>query len=203
RLRDGDERLRRPAAPGPFLLRRGGLASRRRYPRRFTTLLPEMWRPRRIAESGRFVCGGQLEQFIERSRSSIDTRRRVASLRETRRRGNQRERRWIAAGDLIPFERHRDTRVGCRPDGPGRRYRTVLGVLIVVEEHAVAFFLPPLACRLIGRAPFHLARKGQRSAAHLSEAPAPFDANVDMHAARSGGFRPAAKAVLVEHVAQN
>jgi len=83
RLRDGDERLRRPAAPGPFLLRRGGLTSRRRYPRRFTTLLPEMWRPRRIAESGRFVCGGQLEQFIERSRSSIDTRRRVALLGET------------------------------------------------------------------------------------------------------------------------
>src|SRR5207249_6770084 len=43
-------------------------------------------RDRAVAEDWfrRFVCGGQLEQFIERSRSSIDTRRRVASLGETR-----------------------------------------------------------------------------------------------------------------------
>ena len=48
-------------------------------------------------------------------------------------------------GDLVPGQRHRDPRVGRRPDGVGRRHRPVLGVLVVVEEHAVALLLPPLA----------------------------------------------------------
>src|SRR5207249_7847221 len=77
----------------------------------------------------------------------------------------------------------------------------VLGVLVVVEEAAVALLLPPLAARALGRPPLHLARERQRRAPHLVEAPAALEADVDVHAARARGLGPPGKAVLGEDVA--
>ena len=66
-------------------------------------------------------------------------------LGEPRRHGRERERLGLDVGHLVPAQRHRDARVGQRPDRVGRRDRPVLGVLVVVEEDAVALLLPPLA----------------------------------------------------------
>ena len=85
----------------------------------------------------------------------------------------------------------------------GARDRAVLRVLVVVEEHAVALFLPPLAGRQAGRAPLDLAREGERGAAHLVEAPAALDPHVDVDAARAGRLRPADQAEVVERGADH
>ena len=106
--------------------------------------------------------------------------------------------RGIAVVDLVPGERRRDARVGCRPHRVGAGDGAVLGVLVVVEEDAVALFLPPLARRQRRRAPLDLARERQRGAAHLGERPAPLDAHVDVHAARARRLRPADETEVVE-----
>ena len=93
--------------------------------------------------------------------------------------------------DLVPGQRRRHARVGRRPHRVGRGDGAVLGVLVVVEEDAVALLLPPLAGGERRRAPLDLARQRQRGAAHLVEAPAPLDAHVDVHAARARGLGPA------------
>ena len=99
----------------------------------------------------------------------------------------------LAVGHLVPGERRRHARVGQRPHRVGRAGRAVLGVLVVVEEHAVALLLPPLRGRERGRAALDLARQRERGAAHLGERPARLDAHVDVHAARAAGLRPAAR----------
>ena len=48
------------------------------------------------------------------------------------------------SGDLVPPERRRHARVGQRAHRVRRARRAVLGVLVVVEEDAVALLLPPL-----------------------------------------------------------
>ena len=87
---------------------------------------------------------------------------------------------------------------GRRPHGVRGGDRAVLGVLVVVEKHALAFFLPPLARRAPGHAPLDFARQRQRGATHLVERPAPLDAHVDVHAARARGLRPAHQAEVLE-----
>ena len=51
------------------------------------------------------------------------------------------------SGTSSQRERRRDARVGQRPHRIGRAGRAVLGVLVVVEEDAVALLLPPLRGR--------------------------------------------------------
>ena len=51
------------------------------------------------------------------------------------------------SGAPRPIERRRDARVGQRAHRVGRAGRAVLGVLVVVEEDAVALLLPPLRRR--------------------------------------------------------
>ena len=94
-------------------------------------------------------------------------------------------------GTSVPAERHRDAGVGRRPDGVDRRDRPVLGVLVVVEEDAVALLLPPLRRRDRRGPPLDVAGDGQGGAAHLGVGPAPLDPDVDVDAARAGGLRPA------------
>ena len=71
----------------------------------------------------------------------------IAALRVQRGHRRQGEVLHLDVGDLVPAQRHRDPRIGRRPDRVGGRHRPVLGVLVVVEEHAVALLLPPLAGR--------------------------------------------------------
>ena len=74
---------------------------------------------------------------------------RSPSSREPRRHRRQREVGGLAVVDLVPGQRRRHARVGRRPHRVGAGDRAVLRVLVVVEEHAVALFLPPLARRQI------------------------------------------------------
>ena len=99
------------------------------------------------------------------ARASTDARR---SRRDDRRsRANragivaQREVGGVAVVDLVPRQRRRHARVRRRPHRVGARDRAVLGVLVVVEEDAVALLLPPFARRETGRAPLDLAREAR------------------------------------------
>src|ERR1700689_709134 len=84
---------------------------------------------------------------------------------------------WIAIGNFMPVQRRRDTRVGKRAYGIGRACRTILRVLVVVEEDAVAFFLPPLRTRQIRRAALYRSRQSHCRPPNLSECPAWLDAH--------------------------
>src|SRR5689334_6349927 len=75
----------------------------------------------------------------------------------------------VAVANLVPRQRRRHARVRLWPYRVGARNRTILGVLVVIEEHAVALFFPPLARRKTWRASLHLARKRQCRPPHLAE----------------------------------
>src|SRR5205807_7622994 len=164
--------------------------------RRLVALLLVVRWPRRVAEARGLLGGGQREEPVERSRRGVDRRGGVAALGQACGRGDQRERRRIAAGDLVPLEGHRDPRVACRPHRPGRGDRAVLRVLVVVEEDPVALFLPPLARRQLGRAPPDLAGAGPGRPPYLIEAPAPPEARAPVHAARARRPGPGAHVAL-------
>ena len=72
----------------------------------------------------------------------------------------------LDVGDLVPGQRAGHARVGRRAHRVGGRDRAVARVLVVVDEHAVALLLPPLAGRQLGCAALDLARQRERGAAH-------------------------------------
>ena len=82
----------------------------------------------------------------------------------------------------VQVEWRRDACVSRGPHGVGGRYGSVLCVLVVVEEDAMALFLPPLAGRQRRRAAFDLTGQRQGGASHLVERPPPFDADEHVHA---------------------
>ena len=69
---------------------------------------------------------------------------RIAELREALGNREHGEVGRVAVGDLMPVKWRGHTAVGKRAHGIGRAGRAVLGVLVVVEEHAVTLLLPPL-----------------------------------------------------------
>ena len=97
----------------------------------------------------------------------IDRRVPIADGGEARRHGAQREVLRRAREQLVPGDRRGDARVGLRAHRVGAGDGAILGVLVVVEEDAVALLLPPLAGGELGRAPLDLARQRQRRAPHL------------------------------------
>src|SRR5262245_58089667 len=114
----------------------------------------------------------------------IDVGVSIAHRRKPRWHRRQREVAWLAGVDLVPGQRRRDARVRLGPYRVGGRDGAILRVLVVVEEHAVALFFPPLARGEVGGTAFDLAREGKRGAAYLGERPAPLDANVNVNASR-------------------
>ncbi len=125
----------------------------------------------------RLVARRELEQLFERARRLVHASVRIADRREARGHGRDGEVGRVAVGDLVPVERRRDARVGQRPHRIGGAGGAVLGVLVVVEEDAVALLLPPLRGGDRGRPPLDLARERQRRAAHFGERPARLDAD--------------------------
>jgi len=125
---------------------------------------------------------------------------RVADVGEALRYGEDGEVCGIDVGDFVPVERGRDARVGEWADRVGAGGGAVLGVLVVVEEDAMAFFFPPLGAGKGGGAALDGASEGKGGAADFGEGPAGMDADVDVHAARAAGFGPAGEAVLFEDV---
>ena len=102
---------------------------------------------------------------------------------------------------FVPLQRTRDARVRQRADGVRGRDGAVARVLVVVDEDAVALFLPPPRRRQRGDAALDLAADREGGAAHVRECPLRLDAYVDVDAARAGCLRIAAVAELREDVA--
>ena len=96
------------------------------------------------------------------------------------------------------LERRGNAGVWKRTHRIGGRCRTVLGILVVVEEHSLTLLLPPLGGGDAGHAALDGAGDGKRRAADFSEGPAGLDADVDVHAAGTGGLYEGRKAVLFE-----
>src|SRR5205807_6816525 len=124
--------------------------------------LLEWRRRRRRAQPFTLVPRRQLEQALQRPGSPVYPLMAIGQLREALGHGGEREIGRVDARHLVPVERRRDPRLGRRPHRVGGGHGAVLGVLVVVHEHAVALFLPPLARRERGGAALHVARQRQR-----------------------------------------
>src|ERR1700752_3205036 len=95
----------------------------------------------------------------------------IADFGEALRHGEDREVSRIAIGHLVPMQRSRNACVRQRAYGVCGTCRPVLGILVVIEEHAVTLFLPPLRCGEVGRAALYGTRERNRGAAYLLKRP--------------------------------
>src|SRR5581483_8596295 len=128
-----------------------------------------MRRPRCIAHS---LALEKLQQAGDRARMIIDPGMHIAELLEARRYRSQREIRRIAVLDLIPGERRRDAGIRRWPHRIRSGHGAIFGVLVVIDENALALLLPPFAAGEPRGAILHLASQSERTAAHFVEAPA-------------------------------
>src|SRR5688572_31786286 len=101
-----------------------------------------MRRPRRVAEP---LLLEEFQKRVQGTRLRIYAGVTVTELLEALGHGGKGEIGRIAVRDLFPRERRRDPRIGCRPYRIGGCHGAVLGVLVVIDEDALALFLPPLA----------------------------------------------------------
>src|ERR1700739_2497780 len=102
-----------------------------------------MRRPGRVAQARGFVSCRELQQALERTWRSGYIRVRIADFYETFWNREHRKICWLAVRDLAPVKRGGDTSIGERAHGICRARGSVLGVLVVVEEHAVPLLFPP------------------------------------------------------------
>ena len=139
----------------------------------------------------------------ERVGDVVDRGVAVADLGEAR--GHRRDREVLGRdlGELVPRHRRGDRRARLRPHAVGRGDRAIAGVLVVVDEDALAaLLLPPLGRHLARQAPLELAPEGDRGVADVGERPARLDPDVDVDAAASRGLREAGVAELVQQRAR-
>src|SRR5579863_1484235 len=109
----------------------------------FAFHLAEMRGPWGIAQSFGFIASGEVEEFVEGPRRGVHVFMRVSDFREAFGYGEDREIGGIAVGNFVPVERAGDARIGQRADGISGAGGPVFGVLVVVEEDAMAFLFPP------------------------------------------------------------
>src|SRR5439155_1083409 len=83
-----------------------------------------------------------LERPLQRADRRVDAVGGIAQTREAIGYGVDRECRRIAVGDLVPVEGRRHPRVVTRPNRVRRGGGVILGVLVVVDEDAVALLFP-------------------------------------------------------------
>src|SRR5690242_8347988 len=106
----------------------------------------------------------------------IDASMPIAQLREPRGHAHQSEVARIAIVELVPRQRRRYTRLRIRSHRVRGCDRAVFGVLVVIDEYAMALFFPPFAggerrCTLL-----HFACQRERCTADLIERPTALDA---------------------------
>src|SRR2546422_10381006 len=111
-----------------------------------------MRRPGCVAQPLALVARRELEELLERAGCRVDSGMAIAERREALWHRRQGKVRGIGGIHFVPPERRRDPRLGGGPHGVRRGDRAVLGVLIVVDEDAMALFLPPLARGELGDA---------------------------------------------------
>src|SRR5262249_59588912 len=81
------------------------LRARRRHPRRLPLHLAEVRGPRSVAEAGRLVARGELEERLERADGLVHRGVRIADRREALRDALHREVYRLAPGYLLPRQR--------------------------------------------------------------------------------------------------
>ncbi len=160
--------------------------------------LAKVRRPRRVSESRGFIGRRQLQQLLQRAWFIIHSRMRIAQLRESRGNRQDGEIGRVAIGNFIPIERRRYARVGDGSDRIRRAGSSILGVLVIVEEYAVAFLLPPLGTGQDGNPALHCSRKRYGRAPNFGEGPARLDPRINVHSARAASLRPAAQSHFLE-----
>ena len=107
--------------------------------------------------------------FSSEPRRAIDVCVRIADLREALWHREYGKVGRLAVGNLVPVKRRGNPGIGNRAHRIRRARRPILRILVVVEEHAVTLFFPPLRAGQGGRAPLDCARQRERRAAHLVE----------------------------------
>src|SRR5712671_5826863 len=120
----------------------------------------------------------------------VDLGMTIANLREALGHRREGEVFGIHVLHLVPRQRRRNPRFRGWADGIGRRYRSILGVLVVIHEDTVAFFLPPLAGGNTRRPPLDFSRECQRGTTYLVEPPALLDPHDHVHSPRPRGLGP-------------
>ena len=106
-----------------------------------------------------------VEQRLERVGDVVDRGVAVADLGEAGRHGRDREVLGLDLGELVPRHGRGDRRARLRPHAVGRGDGAVAGVLVVVDEDALAaLLLPPLRGHLgrAGAAPARARRRSRR-----------------------------------------
>ena len=123
-------------------------------------LLGEVRRPRRVAEAALARRGGRA-RAAPSSEPACASMSALGSPRSATRAGTVsiRSSAGSTSATSSQSQRRRDARVGRRAHAVGRGDGAVARVLVVVDEHAVALLLPPLAGREPGHAPLDLARQ--------------------------------------------
>ena len=160
-----------------------------------------MRRPRRVRQPGRALLFGQVQQRLQRPGRVVHARRGVADRREPGGHGVDGELLGPAAGHLVPGQRGGHAGVRSGPDRVGGGHRAVLGVLVVVHEHAVPLFLPPPGRGDLRGPPLDLPGHRHRRGPDLVERPARLDPGVDVHAAGPGRLGPAGQPEVGQHLA--
>src|SRR5689334_21795160 len=171
----------------------------RLYPPRLPPLLREVRRPGGIAQAPLLVAAGEVEQLVERSGVLVDVGGWIALLPQPAWNGVETKVAKLDVRYFGPGDRAADARIRHRPDRIARGDGPVLRVLVVVDEDAVAFLLPPLAGGVLREPALDLARQSECRPAHLVVVPAPLQPHVDVDSARPRGLRVARQAVLLEH----
>ena len=188
---------------GAAALRRAVAVAARLHALGLPALLGEVRRPRRVAEAALLVAAREVVELVERSGLEVDVGGRVADRAQAFGHGVDAQVAGLDVRHLVPLERARHARVRRRAHRVAGRDGAVARVLVVVDEHAVALLLPPLARRQVGRAPLDLARQRERGAPHLEVLPQRLDPHVDVDALRAGRLRVAAQPVVGEDVAHD
>src|SRR6478672_11850647 len=113
----------------------------------------------------------------------IDVGMTITDLAVALRHGHQVEILWLAFTDFVPAQRRRHPGIRLRPDRVRAGDRAVLCILVVVEEHAVPFFLPPFAGGERGSTTFNFTSEGESGAANFSKDPPALESRIHMNAA--------------------
>ena len=139
------------------------------------------------------------QQRLERLRRVVDRGPRIAVALQPARNARERELVGMDVVELLPGDRRRHLRARSGAHRPRAEDRLVRRVLVVVDEDAAAaFLLPPRGGDQLGAAAFQLARERDRRGPHLVRVPARLEPDVDMKATVPSGLRIGGDRELVE-----
>jgi hypothetical protein len=157
-----------------------------------------MRRPGSVSEAFRFITGGELQQWFERSGYLVHSLVGIAYLRKPFGNSEKGKVCGIAVGNFAPTKWRRHS---CIRNGTHRISRTsgaIFCVLVVIEKHAVALLFPPFRTCNFRSSPFDGTRQRDCRTPHFCETPSRFNPNVDVHATRPASLWPATQAGLLQ-----